>query len=109
MQNGSTYIYVGIFNGSTYDVGYAYGQLFGEEMAGVYNDMWGWMINWVKTSTILPSWLQWVKLLPESAIEGVMEMILESEYFATYYYTNPTWEDEFNGMADGSGIANNRI
>jgi len=50
-----------------------------------------------------------VKLLPESAIEEVMEMILESEYLSTYYYTSPTWEDEFNGMADGSGIANNRI
>jgi len=43
------------------------------------------------------------------AIEGVMEMILNSEYLATYYYTNPNWEDEFNGMTDGSGIENKRI
>jgi len=57
MTNGSTYIYVGIFNGSNYEVGYAYGQLFQQEMTGVYSDMWGWMINWVKNSTILPSWL----------------------------------------------------
>jgi len=42
-------------------------------------------------------------------IEEVADMLLESEYLATYYFTPATWEEEFAGMADGSGISNKRI
>jgi len=93
MQNSTdNYVYIGVFSGTNYDVGYAYGQIFGEEMANVYNLMWDWCVNWLKTSTTLPSWLKWVQLLPDSAIEAVADALLADEYFATYFWTPETWE-----------------
>jgi len=42
-------------------------------------------------------------------MEAAIEAILADEYLATYFYTPPAWEEEFQGMADGSNISNKTI
>jgi len=33
LQNDTAFAYVGVFSGTPYEIGYAYGQLFSEEMS----------------------------------------------------------------------------
>jgi len=42
-------------------------------------------------------------------MEAAIYALLADEYLATYFYTPPAWEEEFEGMADGSGISNKQI
>jgi len=39
-------------------------------------------------------------------MEDAIWALLYDEYLATYFYTPDAWEEEFEGMADGSGISN---
>jgi len=50
-----------------------------------------------------------MRLLPLSDLEAIFDILLEEEYLATYFFTPPAWEEEFHGMADGSGISDKRL
>jgi hypothetical protein len=109
LQNGTTQILLGVFSGNAYEIGVAYGQLFKEEMNANYEGMLDWVSNTLQTWPDLPSYLTWLHSCPVWVIKLLCDLAMNLELAATFHYTPPRWEQEFAGMAVGSGISDIRI
>lgn len=85
-------------------MGYAYGRLLKQELKVMTKEFWGWLADFIATNTTqisqLPSWLR-----SEIGRSGVTlaHRLLDLNYLITKKFTPQRWEDEFKGVADGSG------
>lgn len=95
-------INVGLFSGTPYEAGYAYGQLFSAEITGCVDAMVTYIVTWIKEGLheMYPTWT-WLKYIPyKEFFEGAVDV----EYLDTYFYTPDLYAQEMKGMADGSGV-----
>lgn len=87
-------------------MGQAYGTLMKEELKVMVKDFFGWasgfIANNVTQISMLPKWLR--QDLGQTGVT-IAKKLLDLNYIITKKYTPKRWEDEFRGMAKGSGIS----
>ena len=92
--------------GTAFEMGEAYGTLMKEELKVMVKDFFGWasgfIANNVTQISMLPKWLR--QDLGHTGV-AIAKKLLDLNYIITKKYTPKRWEDEFRGMAKGSGIS----
>jgi len=92
--------------GTAYEMGVAYGTLMKDELKVMVKDFFGWAAGFIANNvtqiSMLPKWLR--QDLAKGAV-GLAKKLLDVNYLITKKYTPKRWEDEFKGMAKGSGIS----
>lgn len=99
----NTSIHLGVFNGTPYQIGYANGELFKDEIKGNIDSLLQWVQQEGDDLIIkyLPDYVHFLKNLD---FDTILQMALEDTAIATAPYTPKRYEDELKGMADGSGL-----
>mmetsp|Transcript_27006 Transcript_27006/g.23893 ORF Transcript_27006/g.23893 Transcript_27006/m.23893 type:complete len:290 (-) Transcript_27006:537-1406(-) len=108
IENGTNIINIGLFQGSAYEAGKAYGQLFAEEIKENLNNMVDYYDSMAKDyiRENLPVYLRWLADLP---LRVIFNDVLALEYLDTFFFTPERFEKEMKGMADGSGVSESWI
>jgi hypothetical protein len=86
--------------GTPYEMGYAHGQLLGDQIKALLQDTLQWLDQQVEQEfPYLPDFL--VRLIVEYGVEAG----LEATYWMTERYVPPYYWDEIRGISDASGIS----
>jgi len=87
-------------------MGLAYGTLMKEELKVMVHDFFGWAAGYIANNVtqigMLPKWLR--QDIGHTGV-GLAKKLLDVNYLITKKYTPKRWEDEFKGIAKGSGIS----
>ena len=87
-------------------MGYAYGRLMKDELKVMVKDFFGWAAGYISNNVTqlaqLPRWLR--NEIGQSGV-AVAKRMLDLNYLITKKYTPQRWDDEFKGVAAGSGIS----
>jgi len=101
-DNATNFIHIALLDGSAYEMGYAYGSLFKEELNWSVNNFSDYIISaqdkWIKA---LPAWL---KDQQNMTTEEKIFYGLDLEEMVTKHYTPQRFLDQMKGMSDASGI-----
>jgi len=96
--------YIVSVRGTAEEMGYAYGRLMKNELKVMVSDFFGWAAGYIANNVTqisqLPKWLR-----NEIGLSGVAvaKRMLDLNYLITKKYTPQRWDDEFKGVAAGSG------
>jgi len=87
-------------------MGVAYGTLMKDELKVMVKDFFGWAAGYIANNvtqiSMLPKWLR--QDLGKGGV-SLAKKVLDVNYLITKKYTPKRWEDEFKGIAKGSGIS----
>lgn len=92
--------------GTAFEMGEAYGTLMKEELKVMVKEFYGWAAGFIANNvtqiSMLPKWLR-----QDIGVTGVdiAKKLLDLNYIITKKYTPRRWDDEFKGVAKGSGIS----
>lgn len=91
-------------------MGLAYGTLMKDQLKVMVKDFFGWAAGFIANNvtqiSMLPKWLR--QDIGHSGV-SVAKRLLDVNYLITKKYTPKRWEDEFKGIAKGSGISHKTI
>ena len=98
--------YIVSIKGTAEEMGYAYGRLMKDELKVMVKDFFGWAAGYISNNVTqlaqLPRWLR--NEIGQSGV-AVAKRMLDLNYIITKKYTPQRWDDEFKGVAAGSGIS----
>jgi len=87
-------------------MGLAYGTLMKDELKVMVKDFFGWAAGYIANNVTQISMLpKWLRMDVAHTGVGLAKRLLDINYLITKKYTPKRWEDEFKGVAKGSGIS----
>jgi len=108
-SKNSTHLTILTLKGSSYEMGYAYGQLMSQEINQAMTGMFNYLVNssatwlgYVKQN--LPFYLKWIPNLLELDVPDMLTALLRLQYLFTKPYTPQRFTDELQGMAEGANF-----
>jgi hypothetical protein len=99
-KNPSVLVYLGVVSGTAYQMGYAMGTLFKDEIKASVGLLNFFMKNGKFSLTALPEWMQMMNMTNNQ----IVDTGLSFEQIATNHYTPQRFIDEIQGIANASGM-----
>lgn len=86
-------------------MGFAYGQLFKEELPVMIKEFYGWASGYIENNvTFIESLPGFMKRSIAGTGVGLAKRLLDLNYLITKKFTPKRWDEEFKGVADGAKV-----